>query len=374
MTCDFISLVSGSIASLRPYRPGKPMEELERELGITDIVKLASNENPLGPGPGARAAIARCIEDLGRYPDGNGFVLKQALAAHLSAAGSPVSPEMITLGNGSNDVLELVARVFATSEHEIVFSQYAFAVYPLVTQAIGARGVVTPAARWGHDLPAMGGAITQRTRIVFIANPNNPTGTWVDAETLDAFLQGVPASVLVVVDEAYREYLEEEGGYPDCLTRLSRYPNLVVTRTFSKAHGLAGLRIGYAVSHPELADLLNRVRQPFNANAAALAAATAALGDMEHVARTKQLNDAGRGQLTDAFHRLGLAYIPSAGNFVTVDVGGPGEALYDLLLHKGVIVRPVGNYGLPNHLRISIGLEQENERFIRALEDCLARR
>nr|VFJ93069.1 MAG: histidinol-phosphate aminotransferase [Candidatus Kentron sp. H] len=365
MSCDFISLVSGNIASLKPYRPGKPIEELERELGISNIVKLASNENPLGPGLQACEAIARCIQDLGRYPDGNGFVLKQALAAHLSVAS-----EMITLGNGSNDVLELVARVFATAEHEIVFSEHAFAVYPLVTQAIGARGIEVPAARWGHDLPAMLQAIGEHTRVVFIANPNNPTGTRIDAETLDSFLQGVPNTVLVVVDEAYREYVEE-SDYPDCVQWLSRYPNLIVTRTFSKAHGLAGLRIGYSISHPDIADLLNRVRQPFNANSVALAAAVAALADTAHVERTKRINDTGREQMTVAFHRLGLEYIPSAGNFITVDVEGPGQAIYDRLLHKGVIVRPVGDYGLPNHLRISIGLEQENARFIQALEDSL---
>ncbi|MBT8420897.1 MAG: histidinol-phosphate transaminase [Gammaproteobacteria bacterium] len=375
MTCDFISLVSGNIASLQPYRPGKPIEELERELGITDIVKLASNENPLGPGPMAREAIARCIEDIGRYPDGNGFVLKQALASHLSASGPEVTsamitPGMITLGNGSNDVLELIARVFATPAHEVVFSEHAFAVYPLVTQAIGARGVMVPAVRWGHDLPAMLAAITERTRIVFIANPNNPTGTWINTGVLDAFLAAVPETVLVVVDEAYREYIEATD-YPDCAQRLSEHPNLIVTRTFSKAYGLAGLRIGYAVSHPDIADLLNRVRQPFNANSMALAAATAALTDTAHVRETKRLNDAGRQQLTDAFHGLGLDYIPSAGNFIAVDVGGSGEAVYDALLHKGVIVRPVGNYGLPNHLRVSIGFEQENARFIRALQESL---
>jgi len=367
MVCDFTSLVSDSIGSLQPYRPGKPMEELERELGITNIIKLASNENPLGPGPKAREAVVRCVDELSRYPDGNGFILKQALAEHLS-----VSPEMLTLGNGSNDVLELVARVFATSQHEIIFSEHAFAVYPLVTQAIGARGVVTPAICWGHDLAAMLEAITNRTRVIFIANPNNPTGTWLSASALDAFLRKVPDTVLVVVDEAYREYLDDQPDYPDCVKRLDQYPNLIVTRTFSKAYGLAGLRVGYAVSHGNIADLLNRVRQPFNVNSMALAAATAALEDTDHLRQAKRINDSGRQQLITAFDRLGLGYIPSGGNFITFDVGRLGSEIYDRLLHKGVIVRPVANYGLPNHLRVTIGLEQENIRFIEALEGSLA--
>lgn len=401
-SCDFISLVPDGIASLQPYRPGKPIEELERELGITGIVKLASNENPLGPGAMAREAIRRAIGELGRYPDGNGFALKQALASHLTGQDrdSPVTitPEMITLGNGSNDVLELIARVFATPAHEIIFSQHAFAVYPLVTQAIGARGIVVPALNWGHDLPAMLEAIGERTRIVFIANPNNPTGTWVDARALDTFLRLVPDTVLVVVDEAYREYAPEKcpeknnasgphpaGGpwkkgyeesleprcYPDCAAWLSRYPNLIVTRTFSKAHGLAGLRIGYGLSHPDVADLLNRIRQPFNVNSAALTAAVAALADTGHMRETRRINEIGYEQLTSAFHRLGLEYIPSMGNFITVHVGRSGEAVYGLLLKEGVIVRPIGNYGLPDHLRVSIGTEQENTIFIKALEKCL---
>nr|VFK78626.1 MAG: histidinol-phosphate aminotransferase [Candidatus Kentron sp. SD] len=362
MACDPLSLVSDNIRSLQPYRPGKPIEELERELGITDIVKLASNENPLGPGPMAREAIARQVGDLSRYPDGNGFLLKHKIASHLS-----ITPEMLTLGNGSNDVLELVARVFASPKHEIIFSQYAFAVYPLVTQAIGAQGIKTRAIDFGHDLSAMIEAITGRARVIFIANPNNPTGTWVNAALLDAFLRAVPDTVLVVVDEAYREYMDHPD-YPDCVAWLSRYPNLIVTRTFSKAHGLAALRVGYAVSHPDIADLLNRVRQPFNVNSMALAAAAAALEDSDHLRRTKHLNDAGYRQLTAAFDELGLEHIPSAGNFIAVDVGQEGEEMYHRLLKQGVIARPVGNYALPNHLRVSIGLEEENERFILALK------
>nr|VFK38260.1 MAG: histidinol-phosphate aminotransferase [Candidatus Kentron sp. TC]VFK38656.1 MAG: histidinol-phosphate aminotransferase [Candidatus Kentron sp. TC] len=365
MTCDFISLVSDGIRALQPYRPGKSIQELERELGLTDIVKLASNENPLGPGPMAREAVARRIEELGRYPDGSGFLLKKKIASHSS-----IAPEAITLGNGSNDVLELVARVFAGPEHEIIFSQHAFLVYPLVTRAIGARGVQAPATDFGHDLSAMREAITPRTRVIFIANPNNPTGTWVGAEALENFLRAVPETVLVVVDEAYSEYVHHPE-YPDCAAWLSRRPNLIVTRTFSKIHGLAGLRVGYALSHPDIADLLNRVRQPFNVNSMALAAAEAALDDAEHPRRSRRLNDAGYEQLTSAFDGLGLPYIPSVGNFIAVDVGQSGEEVYNRLLKQGVIARPVANYGLPNHLRVTIGLDQENQRFIQALEHSL---
>nr|VFJ48821.1 MAG: histidinol-phosphate aminotransferase [Candidatus Kentron sp. FW]VFJ57053.1 MAG: histidinol-phosphate aminotransferase [Candidatus Kentron sp. FW] len=365
MTCDLLSLAPDNIRSLQPYRPGKPIEELERELGIPDIVKLASNENPSGPGPMAREAVARYIGELGRYPDGNGFLLKQKIAAHLS-----ITPEMLTLGNGSNDVLELVARVFASREHQILFSEHAFAVYPLAAQAVGARGVTVPAIDFGHDLSAMLAAVTDRTRVIFIANPNNPTGTWVDTSTLDAFLQAVPDTVLVVVDEAYGEYVDNPD-YPDCVAWLPRYSNLIVTRTFSKAHGLAGLRVGYAISHPDIADLLNRIRQPFNVNSMALAAATAALEDTDHLRQSKHLNDAGYRQLTTAFDKLGLEYIPSVGNFITVHVGRSGEEVYNKLLKQGVIVRPIGNYALPHHLRVTIGLEPENAKFIRALEHSL---
>lgn len=372
MTCDFISLVSDGIRTLQPYRPGKPIEELQRELGLTDIVKLASNENPLGPGPLAREAAARQVGELGRYPDGNGFLLKQKIAAHLSIAPVSITPETITLGNGSNDILELVARVFASPEHEIIFSQHAFLVYPLVTRAIGARGVQAPAIDFGHDLAAMHEAITPRTRVIFIANPNNPTGTWLSAAALEAFLRAVPETALVVVDEAYGEYVDHPD-YPHCATWLSRYPNLIVTRTFSKIHGLAGLRVGYGLSHPDIADLLNRVRQPFNVNSMALTAAVAALDDAEHLRQSKRLNDAGYRQLTTAFDGLGLRYIPSVGNFIAVDVGQSGEEIYNRLLQEGVIARPVANYELPNHLRVTIGLEEENARFIRVLEQSFVR-
>jgi histidinol-phosphate aminotransferase len=305
---------------------------------------------------------------VARYPDGNGFHLKAALARHLE-----VEPACITLGNGSNDVLELVARAFVTPADAVVYSQHAFAVYPIVTQAIGAKAVVTPAKSWGHDLDAMGAAVDEDTRLVFVANPNNPTGTWVDAAALERFVTALPQDTLVVVDEAYFEYLEGDPRYPDCVPWVARFPNLIVTRTFSKVHGLAGLRVGYAVSSPDVAEILNRVRQPFNVNSIALAAAEAALGDTGHVARSVEVNRNGMRQLTETLDRMGVPYIPSAGNFVTVDVGRPAGEVYEALLAEGVIVRPVEAYGLPTHLRVSVGLERENRRFLAMLAKVLGK-
>ena len=360
-----MSLATEGVRALHPYQPGKPVEELQRELGLDDVIKLASNENSLGAGAKAVAAGRDALAEAERYPDGNGFALKQGLAEQLQ-----VPVECLTLGNGSNDVLELLARAFVTPQHEVVFSAHAFAVYPIVTQAVGARAVITPAQDWGHDLPAMAAAINENTRLVFVANPNNPTGTWVSSDALQAFLEQVPAHVIAVVDEAYFEYVDE-SAYPDTVPWVERYTNLVVTRTFSKIHGLAALRIGYGVSHPQVADLLNRVRQPFNVNSVALAAARGALDDGEHVQRSRSTNLAGMKQLTAAFSRLGLEFIPSVGNFVCVDVGRPCMEVYDGLLRQGVIVRPVANYGMPNFLRVTVGTETENQRFVAALESVL---
>lgn len=366
MSCDAYALATAGVRGLSPYQPGKPVEELEREFGISGIIKLASNENPLGPSARAREAAVRALNDAGRYPDGNGFRLKQALCERLR-----VRPEQLTLGNGSNDVLELLARAFVTPEHEVLYSAHAFAVYPLVTQAAGARAVEVPASRHEHDARAMAAAITERTRLVFVANPNNPTGTWLSSQQLEPLLDAVPDHALVVLDEAYCEYVAEPG-YPDGVAWLARWPNLVVTRTFSKVHGLAALRCGYAVSSPEVADVLNRVRQPFNVNGPALAAAEAALADEEHVATSVALNRAGYVQLCAGFERLRLEWIPSVANFVCVEVGEHAAALYLALLHAGVIVRPVHGYDLPRHLRVTIGTEAENTRFLHALEKVLA--
>ncbi|MDP2832515.1 MAG: histidinol-phosphate transaminase [Pseudomonadota bacterium] len=369
--CD---LAPAYIRAIAPYQPGKPISELAREMGLAeaDIVKLASNENPLGISPKARAAIAECLDDLALYPDGNGYALKAAIAARLG-----VEPDGIVLGNGSNDVLELAARALLGPGTSAVFSEHAFAVYPLATQATGAIGISVPARAYGHDLAAMRDAVVDNprddTRVVFIANPNNPTGTLLGADELHGFLASLPAQVAVVLDEAYGEFLDEVLRAPS-VDWLAEFPNLILTRTFSKAYGLAGLRVGYALAHPEVADLLNRVRQPFNVNSLALAGATAALDDGEFIAHSKAVNDAGMAQLLEGCQRLGLGHIPSYGNFVCIEVGGDADAamqVYQALLRKGVIVRPVANYGLPTFLRVSIGLPEQNARFLAALAEIL---
>jgi len=360
------NLAVPGVQKLIPYTPGKPIEELERELGLSHIIKLASNENPLGPGKKALAAIQETLKDLALYPDGNGFNLKQALAKKYA-----LDMDQITLGNGSNEILELVARAFLTPELEVVFSQHAFAVYPIVTQAVGAKAVVAPALNYGHDLDAMLKKVTDKTRLVFIANPNNPTGTLLDHASLESFIQALPDTCVCVLDEAYCEFVGD-GSADNSIAWLKKYPNLLITRTFSKAYGLAGLRVGYGLSSPQLADILNRVRQPFNNNMLALAAAEAALADAEHLQNTIAINAQGMAFITDGFKKLALEWIPSAGNFVLVDLKQPAMPIYEALLRKGVIVRPVGVYELPNHLRITIGTEAENQLFLQALAEVLS--
>jgi histidinol-phosphate aminotransferase len=359
--------VNPDIAGLSPYRPGKPMGELARELGLTDIVKLASNENPRGPGEAVLAALSAAAGSLSRYPDGSGFVLKHALAERLGVAAS-----QITLGNGSNDVLNLVARMALTPGARGVIAEHAFVVYSLAVTICGGRLVQVPARDFGADLGRMLDAVDEDTAVVFLANPNNPTGTWVDARALTDFLERLPASVWMVLDEAYFEYVEDPD-YPDGVRLLERYPNLIVTRTFSKIYGLAALRAGYAVSSPEAADLLNRVREPFNVNAMALAGAAAALADDAYVAESRRLNREGMQALTVGLDMLGLEHIPSAGNFLTFRVPGSGaaEPVYQALLRRGVIVRPLAEYGLPDHLRVTIGLPTENARFLDSLAAVL---
>ena len=367
---DFFTLATPGVRSLKPYQPGKPLAELEREYGIRQAVKLASNENPLGPSPAALNVIREHLDELARYPDGNGFALKAALASKHD-----VEAAQITLGNGSNDILELLARAFVMPDNDVIFSQHAFAVYPIVTQAVGARAVVTAARDWGHDLDAMLAAISDRTRLIFIANPNNPTGTWLKQQQLEQFLSHLPSHVVVVLDEAYFEYASDPAmgasTYPNGMQWLNTYPNLVVTRTFSKAYGLAGLRVGYSVSHAAIADLLNRVRQPFNVNSLALAAAEAALQDEAHLRKGLACNVAGMQQYVGAFTELGLEYIPSIANFVSVKVGD-AVRVYDQLLRLGVIVRPVANYAMPEYLRITVGTAEENARCISALQQVLS--
>ena len=367
MAVDYQSLAVKGVQALSPYQPGKPIEELARELGLNpaEIIKLASNENPLGPSEKALSAARKALDELCLYPDGNGFELKNALASRFG-----VGMDQITLGNGSNDVLEVIARCFVDTQSEVIFSQYAFAVYPIVTQAIGAKGVSVPAKDWGHDLDAMAAAISDRTKLIFIANPNNPTGTVHTAEAIEAFLAQVPERVLVVLDEAYCEYLTGDE-FPDGIQLLNRYPNLIVCRTFSKAWGLAALRAGYSISSPAIADILNRVRQPFNVDSVALAAATAVLEDDAYLKRSREVNQAGLRQLAEGFDRMGLPYIPSFGNFIAVEVGEQSAGIYQALLSHGVIVRPVTGYGMPRHLRVSVGLPEENERFLDALAQSL---
>jgi len=349
------------------YIPGKPVEELARQFGLDEraIVKLASNENPRGPSPRVIAAIAAAATDVTRYPDGNGFALKAALAAKWR-----VPAEGIVLGNGSNDVLELVSLAFLRPGDEAVFAQHAFAVYPIATQARGAIGVQVPAQDFGHDLAAMRAAITPKTRVVFIANPNNPTGTWLPPAAVRAFVASVPRDVIVVLDEAYNEYLAP-AEQANATAWLAEFPHLVVSRSFSKAYGLAALRVGYGVTAPAVADLLNRVRQPFNVNSLAQAAAIAALADDAYVEESRALNAAGIVQLTAGLGKLGRRVLPSHGNFLLVHAGDAARA-YDALLRQGVIVRPVANYGLPEWLRVTVGLPAENERFLAAFASALA--
>ncbi|MBY6185560.1 histidinol-phosphate transaminase [Marinobacter hydrocarbonoclasticus] len=367
MSMDIKTLANRGVLGLHPYQPGKPVEELERELGITDIVKLASNENPLGLSPKAKQAIGDAVSDLTRYPDANGFYLKQKLAERWS-----VTPEQVTLGNGSNEVLEILFRTFVSPDSEVIFDKHAFIVYALLTQSIGATAVAIPSKEWGHDLDAMLAAITDKTRLVCIANPNNPTGTFLQPEAIEAFLAKVPESVMVVLDEAYFEYVDAEQR-ADTHLWLSRFPNLIVSRTFSKAYGLAGLRVGYALTSVEMADLLNRVREPFNCNSLALAAATAVLDDEVYLAEGIALNKAEMARFEAYFDERKLPYIPSVGNFITVEVGEAG-AIYEALLRQGVIVRPIAGYGMPNHLRVSIGTAEENTRFMAAMDVVLAER
>ena len=360
------------VRRISPYVPGKPIEELAREYGLVEsqIVKLASNENPRGPSPKVRAAIAAAAAGVTRYPDGNGFALKQALAARFR-----VGLDQIVLGNGSNDILELATQAFLRPGDDTVYAQHAFAVYPLATQARGARGIEVRARDLGHDLAAMRAALTPQTRIVFIANPNNPTGTWLPPAEVQAFVASIPAGVLIVLDEAYNEYLQADEQ-ADSASWIAAHPNLLVSRTFSKAYGLAGLRVGYGIADAGVADMLNRVRQPFNVNSIAQAAALAALADEAYVAESARLNREGLVQLMTGLDAIGVAYLPSHGNFLMVrvaDAGTGAAPVYEALLRSGVIVRPVANYGLPDWIRVTVGLPEENARFLSALGAVLGR-
>lgn len=360
---NYTDFLTPGVSKLTPYQPGKPIEELEREYGLSEIIKLASNENPLGPSNMAQEAIKEVIDHLWLYPDGNGFKLKSALASLHQ-----VDANRITLGNGSSEPLEFVVRALVQPGDEVLFSEHAFAVYPLVTLAAGGQPVTAPARDWGYDLNALKDKITPKTRVIFIANPNNPTGTIVGSDELYRFIDSISREIVVVVDEAYYEYARDLKGdeYPDTSRWLEEFEHLMVTRTFSKAYGLAGIRIGYSLSHPKLADLMNRVRPPFNTNSLAQVAALAALGDLEHLQHSINLNRLGMQQLGVGFKTLNLDYIPSAGNFIAVRVGD-ASTIYEGLLRSGVIVRPIANYQMPEYLRITIGTEKENRRLLDAL-------
>ncbi|OGB98935.1 MAG: histidinol-phosphate transaminase [candidate division NC10 bacterium RIFCSPLOWO2_12_FULL_66_18] len=367
MTRSLEDLASPYLRGLIPYSPGKPIEEVERELGISNSVKLASNENALGPSPLALQALREALPGIHRYPDGSGHSLRQALGRHWD-----VAPELVILGNGSNELLELAGRCFLLPGDEAVYAEQAFIVYDLVAQVTGAAKVRVPLTNFTHDLDAIRAALSPRTKLVFIGNPNNPTGTAVPARALEAFLESVPSEVLVILDEAYYEYLPPEL-IPDALRFVRAGRLVLVLRTFSKIYGLAGLRIGYGIGPAPLVGLLNRAREPFNTNSLAQAAATAALSDEQHVASTRAITETGRKFLTEQCRALGLRVVPSVANFLLVDVGRPGPATADALLRHGVIVRPMAGYGFPTHLRISVGTPPENERCIAALKAVLGK-
>lgn len=354
------------LQSLPVYQPGRPIEEVARELGLApeSIIKLASNENPLGPSRLAVAAIRKALAEVNLYPDGNSFYLKQKLAAKLGLA-----PAHLVLGNGSNEILELLGHALLGPQTDVVVSQYCFAVYPIVTALFGARLISVPALDYGHDLEAMLRAITPNTRIVFVANPNNPTGTAVTPQDLQHFLDRVPPTVLVALDEAYVEFLAEPLDLVQQIRNGSK-PNLILLRTFSKIYGLAGVRIGYGISHPEIVSQLEKIRQPFNVNAIAQAGAIAALDDTAHAEKTRRITARGLKFYRRAFRKLGLQSIPSSANFILVRVG-EGQRVFEGLQKQGVIVRPMGGYQLPEWIRISIGTPKQNQRCLEALTTVL---
>jgi histidinol-phosphate aminotransferase len=369
----FLELATPGVQGLTPYPPGKPIETLERELGISNSIKLASNENPLGPSQAALDAIEKNSRAINYYPDGGGFKLCQRLAEIHK-----VSRECVTLGNGSNDILELATRAFLTPQNSAVYSEYSFAVYPIVVQAVGAKANVAkafdeahPSMPLGHDPAAMLASIDDSTRIVFIANPNNPTGTWLAPDVLHTLVSEIPDNVIVILDLAYNEYMDRDLQI-DIARWLEQFPKLIITCTFSKIYALAGLRIGYAVSSPEIAGILNRVRQPFNTNLLAQAAALASLDDHAHVEKSVTLNNAGKTYLMRALDEMKLQYLPTMGNFISINLKQAAQPIYDALLRKGVIVRPVANYSMPEYIRVTIGTDPQNRRFIAALQEVLA--
>lgn len=362
---SFYSLANPHIQNVTPYQPGKPIEEVERELGIPSVIKLASNENPLGPSPLALASAQKALLKSHMYPDGGCYEIKRALAKFLN-----VDPTQLTIGNGSENILELIAKAYLTKNSAAVVSQYAFLTIQILITSYAAEMITVKAHEFGHDAKAMIAAIDKKTRIIFVVNPNNPTGTCLNTDEIKLILDSVPPSVLIVIDEAYHEYIEQTGSL-NLISLLKKYPNLLITRTFSKAYGLAGLRLGYAISSPEIADILNRARLPFNVNNIAAAACVAALEDQEHIKQSLVVNKRGMQQLEDAFKSMNINYIPSFCNFITINTKKNGLEIYQKLLYQGVIVRPLGAYGMPSYLRITIGTLDENEKLLRALHEVM---
>lgn len=364
MKIDFRTLANAFLSNIIPYQLANPVEELGGELHSTSSIKIANNENPLGPSPKALLAAQEAIIKGNIYPDGGYVELKQTLSKFLS-----LNPNQLTIGNGSENVLELIIKAYLHKDDAAVISQYAFLTIPILIKSYGAKAIVVPANHWGHDIPAMIKAIDAKTRVLFIVNPNNPTGTYTNTAEFEHLLKSVPPHVLIVVDEAYIEYISTPD-YPNTLSYLCDYPNLVITRTFSKAYGLAALRLGYAVSSPAIADILNRARLPFNVNSIAAKAGCAALNDQEHVRKSLQSNQQGMRQLEEGLKKLNLTYIPSIANFITVEVGD-SLAVYQKILREGIIVRPLTSYGMPRHIRVTIGMPEDIERFLKTMGNIL---
>lgn len=362
---DFRFLANNHVRDLVPYQQSRPADELERELGITASIKLASNENPRGPSRKAIEAAQFALQKSHVYPDSGSYALKQALSTFLS-----VQPAQITIGNGSENILELIVKAYLRPGDTAVISEYAFLTIPILIQSYGTQANIVPAQNWGHDIDGMIKAIDEKTRVIFLVNPNNPTGTYINKKSFKILLESIPQHVVIVIDEAYSEYITDPD-YPDALTYLADYPNLIIVRTFSKAYGLAALRLGYSLSSIEIADILNRSRLPFNANAIATAAACAALSDQDHVQTSIALNQQGMQQISDGLRKLNLEFIPSIGNFITINVND-ADKIYLQLLREGIIVRPLQAYGMKNHIRVTIGTAEQNSLFLLAMKKIFA--
>ncbi|MEM1243266.1 MAG: histidinol-phosphate transaminase [Pseudomonadota bacterium] len=363
---DLTNLVNSGIITLKPYIPGKPIETLKREYALDHIIKLASNENPLGPSPKALISLKQDMQNIHLYPDGDAFYLKSALVEYY-----PIERQQLTIGNGSDSLLHLIALTYVKPREKIIFSQFGFAMYKIIAQLVNAQAVEIPAkSDWSHDLQAIAAAVDTETKLIFLANPNNPTGTWFSQNELINFLDKIPKHVLVVLDEAYYEYVTEKD-YPDSLKLLSSYPNLIISRTFSKIYGLAGLRVAYCIAQAELTDCLNRARLPFNVNSLAQHAATAALTDDAHRKHSLQHNLQQKDYFITQLNQLNLEFIPSIGNFITIKLGENANKFYQQLLEKGIIVRPLTNYSMPEHLRVSFGKADENQQFFKVLKQLL---